>query len=77
MSGRELETNGLTPLNGGPEALRKLAVHCADRIAAEHPHELDQLMPKLAGRLIAQDPTARADLLELLDAIGYTSKEKP
>lgn len=33
-------------------------------------------MPKLAGRLIAKDPTVRADVLELLEAIGYISKER-
>lgn len=63
MSGRELETNGLTPLNAGPEALRKAAGRIAGRIAARYPN--------LPGRRIAHDPTARADVLELLDAIGY------
>lgn len=76
MSGRELDTNALTALNGDPQALRKAATHLADRIAAEHPHRLDDVMPKLAGRQLAHDPAVRADLLELLDAIGYTSKER-
>lgn len=54
---------------------RRAAVHAADRVAAEHPHELDELMPKLAGRTIAHNPTARAELLLLLDALGLTRKE--
>lgn len=76
MSGRELDTNALMPLGGGAEAHRGAAVRCADWIAARYPHELDQLMPKLAGRTLAKEPDVRADLLELLDAIGYTSKER-
>ncbi|MER6350571.1 hypothetical protein ABT186_01640 [Streptomyces sp. NPDC001634] len=50
--------------------IRAAAVHVADRIAAEHPHPLDDTMPKLAGRLLAKDPIVAAGILELLDAIG-------
>ena len=78
--GGEVDTNGLAIGRTTPEErariARQAAVHAAGRIAAEHPHPLDELMPKLAGRLVAKDPTVRADLLELLDAIGYTSKER-
>lgn len=76
MSGRELDTKSLGNTSVDPEALRRLAVHCADRVAAEHPHPLDELMPRLAGRLIAHDPTVRADVLELLDAIGYRKEQQ-
>lgn len=74
--GGEVDTNGLGNAVIDSGLHRKLAVHCADRIAAQHPHPLDELMPKLAGRLIAQDPAVRADVLELLEAIGYTRKEQ-
>lgn len=74
--GGDVDTNGLGNTVIDPILHRQLAVLCADQIAAQHPHELDGIMPRLAGRLIAQDPAARADLLELLDAIGYTSKEQ-
>lgn len=75
--GGEVDTNGLgnTVIDGALH--HKLAVHCADRIAAQHPHPLDDVMPRLAGRLIAQDPTVRADVLEVLEATGYTRKEQP
>lgn len=39
---------------------RAAAVHVADRIGAEHPHELDDVMPRLAGRQLAQDPAIAA-----------------
>lgn len=49
---------------------RRASVHVADRIAAEHPHPLDDLMPRLAGRQLATDPVIAAGLLELLDQLG-------
>lgn len=52
------------------DAERAAAVHVADRIGAEHPHPLDELMPRLAGRLIAQDPVVMAGVRELLDLLG-------
>lgn len=73
--GAELKHDALIVGDVTTDQLRAAAVHCADRVAAEHPHPLDDYMPKLAGRLIAQDPTVRGDLLELLDAIGLTRKE--
>lgn len=78
--GGDVDTNGLAIGRTKPaekaRIARKAAVHVADRIAAEHPHPLDDVMPRLAGRTLAQDPAVRTDLLELLDAIGYTSKEQ-
>ena len=76
MGGRDLELRNLGAVTVDRVKLRALAVHCADRIGAEHPTEFDDTDPKLAGRLIAKDPAVRADVLELLDAIGYTRKEK-
>lgn len=49
---------------------RRAAVHVADRIGSEHPHPLDESMPRLSGRLIAADPAVTAGLLELLAALG-------
>lgn len=63
MSGRDLGMPGLGNVVIDPVKHRQLAVHCADRTAAR--------LPALPGRRIAHDPTARADVLELLDAIGF------
>ena len=70
MSGRELDQYVLAV--GAPTArqTRAAAVHVADRIAAEHPHPLDDVMPKLAGKQIAQDAAITAGVLELLDVLG-------
>lgn len=76
MGASEVDINGFGNTDIDPGTHRQVAVLCADRIATQHPHELDQLMPRLAGRTLAKDPAVRADLLELLDAIGYTSKER-
>lgn len=74
MAGRELDQHvlGETAIDAG--LLRRAAVHLADGTAAQHPTELDDLAPEYAGRLLAQDPTIRAGLRELLDAIGYTRR---
>lgn len=52
--------------------LRKAAVHVADRVAAEHPHPLDDGYPALAGQAIARDPAVRAEVTDLLDLLGIT-----
>ncbi|MGW7726291.1 hypothetical protein ACWGJ6_23515 [Streptomyces canus] len=75
MGGRDLELRNLGNVTVDRIKLRALAVHCADRIGAEHPTEFDDTDPELAGRLVAHDPQARDELLLLLDAIGYR-KEK-
>jgi hypothetical protein len=49
---------------------RRAAVHVADQIAAEHPHPLDDVMPRIAGAVIAKDPVIAAGVLELLAALG-------
>ena len=77
MGGRDLGAHHFGSAFIDPDRHRQLALHCADRVAAEHPTEHDDSDPKLAGRLIAKDPQARDELLLLLDAIGYTRKEMP
>lgn len=62
--------SGTLPEPAPKAALRAAAVHVADRVATEHPHELDDLMPRLAGHLVGADPKVRAEVLELLDALG-------
>jgi hypothetical protein len=74
MGGRELDQHVLGDTAINPALMRRAAVHLADRIAAQHPTELDDLAPEYSGRLLAQDPTIRAGLRELLDAIGYTRR---
>lgn len=70
MGAREIETLGLGPVTVTAGMQRAAAVQVAARIAAEHPHELDDTMPRLAGRLIGRDPAIAAGLLEVLDALG-------
>ncbi|MFI6491272.1 hypothetical protein [Streptomyces sp. NPDC050564] len=68
--GAELKGDALAVSDIDPKLLRRAAVRVADQIAVEHPHELDELMPKLAGRQLAKDPAIAAGLLELIDALG-------
>jgi hypothetical protein len=74
VSGQELGQESLVVdrRNPGEQARinRRAAVHVADRIAAENPHPLEDTMPRLAGRLVGQDPAVAAGLLELLAALG-------
>ena len=53
-----------------PEEQRRTARRAADVGAAEHPHPLDDVDPKQAGRELAKDPLIRAGVAELLDALG-------
>ena len=78
MSGRELgQSVGAVSAPTAWQA-RAAAVHCADRIAAEHRHPLDFVMPKRAGRTLAQDPAIAAGVLELLDVLGLiTTRRQP
>lgn len=69
MSG-DVDTMGFGPVLTSQQQKRAAAVHVADRIAAEHPHPLDDQMPKLAGRLTGRDPDARQELVDLLDVLG-------
>lgn len=49
---------------------RRAAVRAADYVAAQHPHQLDDTKPDVAGRELATDPLIQAGLLELLDKLG-------
>lgn len=69
MAGRELDQYTLACDPTDEQVLRRAAVHIADRVAAQH--------PELAGRQLAADPTVRAELLQLLDAIGYPTNRRP
>lgn len=76
--GADLEQTVLAVVALTRRQRRAAAVYCADRIAAEHPSPLDELMPKLAGRQLAQDPAIAAGVLELLDVLGLvTTRQKP
>lgn len=70
MSGQELNQHVLMVEPLTVDQRRAAAVHLADRIATEHPHPLDDLMPRLAGRLVAANPVVAAGVRELLDALG-------
>lgn len=67
MGGSDFTTQGLVlgPMKPADRQRieRAAAVRIADEIAAPHPHP--------DGRRVAHDPTARADVLELLDVIGF------
>ncbi|HEY9372842.1 hypothetical protein [Streptomyces sp.] len=74
MGAREVETVGLGAVNVTAAQQRAAAVHVADRIAAEHPHPLDDVMPRLAGRQLAADPVIAAGVRELLAALGLLGR---
>ncbi|MFJ9633705.1 hypothetical protein ACIRU8_39035 [Streptomyces sp. NPDC101175] len=76
MGGKELDQHVLSVGEIDPDLHRAAAIHMADRIAAQHPTEYDETAPEYAGRLVGLDPTVRTALRDLLDAIGYTSKEQ-
>lgn len=75
MSGREIESGSALhiPRLKPDEKQRRdsaAALHVANRVAAEHPHPLDDDYPQLAGQAIACDPAVRDDLRYLLAVIG-------
>ncbi len=75
MVSGDVESMGFGPVLTSRQQLRAAAVHVADRVAAEHPHPLDDLMPRLSGRLIADDPAVTAGVLDLLAAIGIRPEQ--
>jgi hypothetical protein len=68
--GMELADYGPKPTTSEAAEQRKAAIRIADQIAAEHPHPLDDVMPRIAGAVIAKDPVIAAGVLELLAALG-------
>lgn len=74
MSGREIEGGSIFISHLAPAEQQRIdraaAVHVADRVAAEHPHPLDDGYPQLAGQAIACNPAVRDDVRYLLAVIG-------
>jgi hypothetical protein len=68
--GMELADYGPKPTTSEQAELRQAAIRIADHIGAEHPHPLDEEMPRIAGAVIAKDPVIAAGVLELLAALG-------
>lgn len=76
MSGREVDTYGIGNTDVRATTVLKAVASLAGRVAAENPHALDDTMPKLAGRLVGQDPIAAVGLLDLLAALGLPTTRK-
>lgn len=68
MGGRELDQHVLQVDPVDEDQLRQAAVNVAGHLAAPY--------PELTATELAADPVIAVDLLELLDAIGYPSKEQ-
>jgi hypothetical protein len=68
--GIELADYGPKPTIPDAVLQRRAAVRIADQIGAEHPHPLDEYMPRIAGAVLAKDPVIAAGVLELLAALG-------
>ena len=66
----DVNQHSLAGVNVTARQARAAAVHIADRVAAEHPHPLDDLMPRLAGKQLATDPVIADELSDLLGALG-------
>jgi protein-disulfide isomerase-like protein with CxxC motif len=75
MGGLELKVT-LGPVDVTATQALHVTRHIADRIAAEHPHALDEDMPRLAGRLTGRDPDAASGLRELLAALGLPTNAR-
>lgn len=58
------------------EQRRDAAVTVTDRVAAEHPHPLDDTDPRLAGKELAHDPAIAAGVRELLATLGLLDDVK-
>ncbi|MER6492627.1 hypothetical protein [Streptomyces griseorubiginosus] len=76
MGGQEIETRQLGDVTVDPVQALGAVRRITRRVAAQNPHELDDVMPRLAGRLVAQDPLIAAGLLELLDALGLPTTKR-
>jgi hypothetical protein len=68
--GAELADYGPQPTTSEAADQRQAAIRIADHIGAKHPHPLDDVMPRIAGAVIAKDPVIAAGVLELLAALG-------
>ncbi|MFD9284884.1 hypothetical protein ACFWD7_48050 [Streptomyces mirabilis] len=68
--GIELADYGPKPTPAEAAEQRKAAVRIADQFGVEHPHPLDERLPRLAGQELAMNPAIAAGVLELLDQLG-------
>ena len=66
----DVNQHSLAGVNVTARQARAAAVHIADQVGAEHPHPLDDVMPKLAGRTLAADPAVSTQVTDLLAALG-------
>ena len=73
--GLDLTTDDPRHRYASDEQRRKASVRVADQIAAEHPHPLDDVMPRLAGRQLAKDPAIADETRHLLDVLGLLPDE--
>lgn len=58
------------------ERRRRAILRIGQQVAREHPHPLDDVMPRIAGAVIARDPKVRHELTELLDAVFGTKNPR-
>lgn len=66
-----------TPRSDGTQT-RAAAINVADHVARDYPHPPGNGDDDVnAGRRLAYNPTVRADLLELLDALGLINQTAP
>jgi hypothetical protein len=74
---REAWSGDLTaaPIGLDPTDYRKAAVRIADQVAGEHPHPLDDIMPRLAGRQLGQDPVIALGVRELLTVLAINDSQ--
>ncbi|MFE2710531.1 hypothetical protein ACFXKI_00720 [Streptomyces mirabilis] len=68
--GIELADYGPKPTTADAVLQRRAAVRIADQFGKEHPHPLDEYMPRIGGAVLAKDPAIAAGVLELLDQLG-------
>jgi hypothetical protein len=57
-----------------PDALlqRRAAIRIAYRVAAEHPHHLDDKDPRQAGRELGKNPAVAGEVLDLVAALDLS-----
>jgi hypothetical protein len=67
--GIELADYGPKPADAEEGEQRRAAIRIAGQIAAEHPHPLDETVPRLAGQELAMNPVIAAGVRELLAAL--------
>lgn len=70
--GIELADYGPKPSIPDAVLQRRAAVRIAYRIAAEHPHHLDEKDPRQAGRELGKDPAIAGEVLDLIAALDLS-----